>query len=975
MASQPPPWERYGGAAPAGSPPPIIQGPPRLPPPQTDVNAARDRVALDAERQRLALQQAQIERERLAAAQAGRVAADPAGDAPATQRRDAGFYLRATRSNGLYEQHQVAPRGVVGQTLADTFPRIANAAADPERQMAEAAQADFIGATLRYESGAAVPPAEFEMQRARYFPQPGDSPQVIAFKATLRRNAIEALQRSAGPAANGIETVGGATGADSPAAGVANAVLSGAADGAPNYGAPRPSPETPGAPPPDPNRVQPGESMGQVGTLPIPTSSEPNGQNVVSGEGGTMLTENDRHIAGMATALANSALPPDQAIAQINNILRTNGRNLLTPDQEQSIRSARANRTRHPGFAATPSGQSQGGVISQLGDTAGGAAAINYLDSASLGLPGLFSSDYREGVAAVRDAHPVASTVGAIAGGLVAPGGPRPGMNLAEQSLRSAGQGVAYGFNESGGDPAAAIVGGGIGAAAPGALNLAGRGVRGVRNALLPRGNYADPEAQALANALTQEQIPGSRPLLDPSRRDRMAYLESSVGSGGPIRQGLQATRTALEGRIDSLSQGGSPLEPGAMGQRIQSAANRDHTRAGVAAGRVYDAADTMAAQEGAPGIRPIELVAQLDNDLARLRRNPKNNAAVISYLENVRGDFVDAQGNMITKSIADIRDVRTGLRGDINHRNLSHTRAEHFVSQALDAAKADVQRDFGTTAPQALSLYNRADRMWRVRQENRRQIVERLTGPADNPISGKQVMDRVAALAAGDTPRLRRMWSMLEPDERRDLAATIASTAGRKSPQDPFQPGQFISWAATLQPSARAVVFGPEGARSIENLRRISQALKDTQSRLNNSRSGVVSNWRGWLRDLTGGGPVGAIAGLASGGSMAASGAVGAALGGASALTGLAVRRLSANALMNRDLSRWLAAAPRATTPSAISSHLARLKIVATRNPVISQEITGLRQALMNAMNDNAMAPMRAAASGPAGSDNRQEQ
>ena len=65
-------------------------------------------------------------------------------------------------------------------------------------QRAEQAQRDFINAVLRQESGAAIGASEFDNARKQYFPQPGDSPAVIAQKARNRKLAIEGLQRNAG---------------------------------------------------------------------------------------------------------------------------------------------------------------------------------------------------------------------------------------------------------------------------------------------------------------------------------------------------------------------------------------------------------------------------------------------------------------------------------------------------------------------------------------------------------------------------------------------------------------------------------------------------------------------------------------------------------------------------------------------------------------------------------------------------------
>lgn len=78
----------------------------------------------------------------------------------------------------------------------------------PEYQLALQAQRDFVNAVLRKESGAAISETEFENARKQYFPQPGDSPQVIQRKRENRAIAIASMQRSGGPAYNNPAAAG-----------------------------------------------------------------------------------------------------------------------------------------------------------------------------------------------------------------------------------------------------------------------------------------------------------------------------------------------------------------------------------------------------------------------------------------------------------------------------------------------------------------------------------------------------------------------------------------------------------------------------------------------------------------------------------------------------------------------------------------------------------------------------------------------
>lgn len=77
-------------------------------------------------------------------------------------------------------------------------------------QKVEQAQRDFINAILRLESGAAIAESEFQNAKKQYFPQPGDSKDVISQKARNRQTAISGLRTMAGPAAGSVQPRQGA---------------------------------------------------------------------------------------------------------------------------------------------------------------------------------------------------------------------------------------------------------------------------------------------------------------------------------------------------------------------------------------------------------------------------------------------------------------------------------------------------------------------------------------------------------------------------------------------------------------------------------------------------------------------------------------------------------------------------------------------------------------------------------------------
>lgn len=122
------------------------------------------------------------------------------------QSKDLLFANRMTESNNIL--NELAGKGVYRssdiQRGAEKVPLIGGAlsaaanaiVASPDQQRVDQAKRDFINATLRKESGAAIGQSEFDNAERQYFPQIGDSPEVIAQKAANREQAIAGVSAS-----------------------------------------------------------------------------------------------------------------------------------------------------------------------------------------------------------------------------------------------------------------------------------------------------------------------------------------------------------------------------------------------------------------------------------------------------------------------------------------------------------------------------------------------------------------------------------------------------------------------------------------------------------------------------------------------------------------------------------------------------------------------------------------------------------
>jgi len=91
---------------------------------------------------------------------------------------------------------------IVGKALQDApygLSTVGNYLKSDNRQKYEQAKSQFITGLLRKDSGAVINKDEFARYDKEFFPQPGDSPDVIAQKKEARSVATEAMKKSAGP--------------------------------------------------------------------------------------------------------------------------------------------------------------------------------------------------------------------------------------------------------------------------------------------------------------------------------------------------------------------------------------------------------------------------------------------------------------------------------------------------------------------------------------------------------------------------------------------------------------------------------------------------------------------------------------------------------------------------------------------------------------------------------------------------------
>jgi len=118
--------------------------------------------------------------------------------------KSTGFFGRMLASNDVINKFEQEGLNL-GQTLAGGVPLVGNFMVSENYQQLKNAQEDFLKAILRKESGATITDEEMASYGPIYFPQPGDSQQVIEQKRRNRERQVEAMKFTAGKGASQLE--------------------------------------------------------------------------------------------------------------------------------------------------------------------------------------------------------------------------------------------------------------------------------------------------------------------------------------------------------------------------------------------------------------------------------------------------------------------------------------------------------------------------------------------------------------------------------------------------------------------------------------------------------------------------------------------------------------------------------------------------------------------------------------------------
>ena len=130
---------------------------------------------------------------------AGSAAAGGGKPSTGAHKRALNFFNRAQQADTDLQaiEQEIAGLGLLGQTQLQYAPNLAQSQTG---QLYTQAQRAFTEARLRKDSGAAIPPHEFENDRRTYFAQPGDTQATLQQKARARAAVLASIAFEAGPA-------------------------------------------------------------------------------------------------------------------------------------------------------------------------------------------------------------------------------------------------------------------------------------------------------------------------------------------------------------------------------------------------------------------------------------------------------------------------------------------------------------------------------------------------------------------------------------------------------------------------------------------------------------------------------------------------------------------------------------------------------------------------------------------------------
>lgn len=852
---------------------------------------------------------------------------DQLNDVPADQQKPGWF--------------QEAVRGVAPEAIA-------NSLTGSDRQRVEAAQADILDAALTLGTGAAYTKEQLTGYRKSYFPQLGDSDEVIKDKTKRLNTLLQSARIGAGGAAPQIDEALKKSGFAVPGAAETKG-------GDPKFG-------TAGA------AVAAGT---QPPTGPTPPSGpDSRGDVQFNGEGPQLAAGVSKLSPEAQEKLYQFSLTKPNA-AQLKQYYDTLGAGVLPDANAQQIADYYAKGgTERIGVSydkaeVTPvdAGDGAAGAAAR---GAGNALTLGFLDEAgaladTVTQGGTYGQnlDRRRGQELFDEqnsggARFAGQMVGSLPLGGIEFAGARAASRAAgvaairqglgrevavmqanrtfamRSAMEGAGIGAVYGAGEAEGglgDRAIGAAGGAaFGGAAAGALSLGG-GALLARRAAAARG--AAPALtegqQTLAAAERQGVTPFPADVGGNLTRRATGAVAQTLGGVGPIRRGAQATLDTAQAVRDRVAASlGVATNPEAAGEAARTGAEQYIRTTGQRIGRIYDVAE---AAGGQARVDTPEALRVLNQEIAPLEESPIASPG-LAVLQGLRDAL--QQPN----TIRGLRNMRTAVRDQFEATGLRGSNIQRVADRVVTAATDDIVNGLRSQGlNRAANAYRRADRLWSERLRVIDEELEPILG-RNTDKSGEQIVGALKSAMSGNNRRFGGFLDALPANEQGIVRASLVQRLGQatKGNQDEtgevFSLGTFLTHWTEIGETAKNRLLGAEGRTALNDLARVAAGSREAQRFANTSNTGAAVSTSA-LGAATLAGP----------------------LGVAAAAKALAASYAAGRLLSSPRFARWLARPPRAANPAASQAWVERLTRVARSEPAVAQDVLGIQARLRDAL------------------------
>jgi hypothetical protein len=401
--------------------------------------------------------------------------------------------------------------------------------------------------------------------------------------------------------------------------------------------------------------------------------------------------------------------------------------------------------------------------------------------------------------------------------------------------------------------------------------------------------------------------------------------------SASPILEGAEASvnsaRDAVNRNVNNLGGVLSEVEAGNLVTK---------TGENVLADKIVKA-DTMIndVNNKAQGIAivPTNALKVVDNEIDRLNRNPKTNAAAIAELENYRADIT---GGSVLQGV---RDLKTSLSAKSFDGKLRSTADQARNGRIAEAIDADIETSLAA-APDALDAYRKFNSFYKERAG----VLDQFDSLLGTGKSGEVLLKDIESLGRGSkggVEMLRTVFGEMKPADANQLRATLVDRLGRQQNGSDFSASTFFTnYGEKMTNDTKDAMFGTSGLRrNLDEIATVAKEMRAAGRFANTSNSGgsvAIGSNLGILAS----GPAALFIGDAATATQALIGVL--SLGG----TQYAAGKL----LASPKFASWLARAPKSNDPLAIRNYATKLTAIAAAQPELAPDIEAYQQSVLDA-------------------------